>query len=180
MRTQTARCLAALALMALAGLAIAACGEEEELEVIEGEPVEVGQLHYNVQLTRFLNAGDREDSAYLEGEPPEPRGKDYLAVFMAVENDGDEPLALPRELTVTDTRGNVFKPVETKSPFALELGTTVEGGAELPLLDTVAANGPIKGAMVLFLVDEGVAENRPLELEIPSSGGEHGLIELDI
>ena len=46
--------------------------------------------------------------------------------------------------------------------------------------DSTAAEGVIGGAMLLFLVDQNVAENRPLELEIPGEAGEVGRIELDI
>jgi hypothetical protein len=50
----------------------------------------------------------------------------------------------------------------------------------LPEPESTAANGPIQGAMVLFLIDEGATELRPLILDIPSSTGSVGEIELDI
>lgn len=53
---------ASIALVLVVSLAIAACGEEETHEVVEGEPLELGELSYNVQLTRFLNPDDPEDS----------------------------------------------------------------------------------------------------------------------
>jgi hypothetical protein len=34
--------------------------------------------------------------------------------------------------------------------------------------------------MVLFVIQDASTENRPLELEIPSSSGESGEVELDI
>ncbi len=49
---------------------LSACGEEEESEVVEGEPIEVAGLEYNVQITRFLNPDDTEDAEYLVGQPP--------------------------------------------------------------------------------------------------------------
>jgi hypothetical protein len=69
--------------------------------------------------------------------------------------------------------------VETESPYALQPGAELGPDDELPAPDTPAASGPIKGSMVLFLVPDSVAENRPLELEIPSSAGD-GKVELDI
>jgi hypothetical protein len=172
---------ALLAFAALLSLSVAGgCGEEEELEVKEGEPVELGELRYNVQLTRFLNRDDREDREYLVGEPEAPQGKDYLAVFMSIENAGDEPTRIPEAFEVEDTRGNAFEPEESESPFALQLGAEIPGDSELPAPDTAAASGPIKGSMILFLVDEGVTENRPLELIIPSPEGDDGRVEIDI
>jgi hypothetical protein len=161
---------------------LAACGEEEELDVVEGEPVELGELAYNVQLTRFLNPDDPEDEAYLRGQPLPSADQQYLAVFMTIDNEGDEPADLPNTMTIRDTRDNTYQPLDSASVYALDLGTTVPAGDELPPPDTPAATGPIRGAMVLFRVDRAVTENRPIELEIPSasSGGEHANVELDI
>jgi len=164
----------------IVSLAGAGCGaDEEDLSVVEGEPVELGDLRYNVQITRFLNPDDAEDVAYLEGEPDPTPQKAYLAVFMTVENEGDDTLDVSGDFRVVDTRDNTYKPVPSDSAYALDPGTPVGPGEDLPAPDTPAASGPIKGAMVLFLVDQVVTENRPLELEIPSSSGD-GRVELDI
>jgi hypothetical protein len=176
------RALAVAAVVAgvASGFAATGCGEDEnETDVKEGEPVELGDLRYNVQITRFLNPDDAEDVAYLQGEPEPPPHKLYLAVFMTVENEGDGTLDVSGDFKVVDTRDNTYTPVPSDSPYALEPDQSVGPGEDLPAPDTPAASGPIKGAMVLFLVDEAVTENRPLELEIPSSSGE-GRVELDI
>jgi hypothetical protein len=176
------RNLAVLLAVSLLALGAAACGEEEpESVVVEGEPLELGDLHFNVQITRFLNPTDVEDSEYLEGLPEPPPGQDYLAVFMEVDNEGDEATTLPtaEQVEVKDTTGAVFHPVETESLFALPLGETVEGGGEVPAEDTAAASGPVQGAFMLFLVDQAAQQNRPLELELEADG-ERGAIELDL
>jgi hypothetical protein len=170
--------LAAVLLVAVALLA--ACGEEEDLDVEEGEPVELGDLRYNVQLTRILNPNDPEDEAYLRGQPDARPDQEYLGVFMTVDNEGDETTELPDEMAIRDTRDNTYEPVESDSEFALELGAPVAAGDEVPAPDTPAASGPISGAMVLFLVERAVTENRPIELEIPSQTGADGRVELDI
>src|ERR687892_464237 len=61
----------------------------------------------------------------------------------------------------------------------IDLGAAVAPDSEVPAPDSAAASGPVKGAMALFLVDEGISENRPLELEILAEG-EEGRVELDI
>ena len=178
-----------LSVAALAFGAVA-CGEEGETTtvdgkelafVVEGEPLELGDLRFNVQLTRFLNPNDTEDAEYLEGLPDPSAGQDYLAVFMEVENEGDEDLQLPSavEMEIEDTTDKVFDPIETDSLFALDLGATIEAGGRQPEPNTAAASGPVQGSIVLFLVDREVSENRPLELKILADG-EEGLIELDI
>jgi hypothetical protein len=170
--------LAAVLLVAV--MLFAACGEEQELDVVEGEPVELGELLYNVQITRFLNPNDPEDEAYLRGQPSARPDQDYLAVFMTIENEGDSTANLPGEMTIRDTRDNTYEPVDSNSEYALELGASVGAGEEVPAPDTPAASGPIAGAMVLFLVDRAVTENRPIELEIPSEADTEARVELDI
>ena len=170
---------AALAVLALGVLS--ACGEEEELEVIEGEPLELGEMSYNVQITRFLNVNDTEDAGYLEGQDDAPVGEQYLASFIRIENHGEETETIPTDIHVEDTRGNVYEPLDTTAnPFGLDLGSELAAEGTLPRPDSVAASGAIKGAMLLFLVEESASENRPLELIIPGPDGEHGSVELDL
>ncbi|HEX6116189.1 MAG TPA: hypothetical protein VFY99_03755 [Solirubrobacterales bacterium] len=197
-----------LALALCAALVATGCGEEEvETHVVEGEPLELGELSYNVQITRFLNPDDPEDEGYLAGqERPEP-GQAYLGVFLTIENDGDEEADVPYAFKVRDTQGaegssqgvGIYEPIPSASVYALQLpgqDESASGGiepgqiddlqpvaipadGELPIPDSTAAESVIGGAMLLFLVDQNVAENRPLELEVPGDG-ESGFIELDI
>jgi hypothetical protein len=178
------------ALAATFALGIAACGSEEETTtidgeeaevVVEGEPLELGELHFNVAITRFLNPDDVEDAEYLEGLPDPPPGEDYLAVFMSVENVGDDDLELPtaEQIKIVDITGAVHEPVETDSLFALELGASVPAGGEAPAEDTAAASGPVQGSFVLFRIPKAAQEDRPFELEMEADG-ELGVIELDL
>ena len=80
---------------------------------------------------------------------------------------------------MTDASGREYEPLESESPYALEIGATVEADGTIPEPDTTAAAGPIQGAMLLFLVDDDVSEERPLELEIESAD-DTGVVELDI
>jgi hypothetical protein len=171
---------AALLFLLAAALLTVGCGQDEELDVKEGEPVELGPLRYNVQLTRFLNRTNVEDRDYLVGQRPAPSGQKYLAVFIEIENDSDATASLPSDVRIVDTRGTVYAPVPSQSLYALKLGTQVPPDGELPAADTTAANGPTGGAMILFLIRDEATENRPLELEIPGIEGEVGKIELDI
>ena len=197
-----------LALALCAAVFAAGCGEEKELHVVEGEPLELGELSYNVQITRLLNPDDPEDEGYLAGqERPEP-GHAYLGVFLTIENDGDEEAEVPYAFKVRGTQAaegashgaGIYDPIPSSSVYALQLPgqdesttggiapgaiddlqpTTIPAEGEIPIPDSTAAEGVIGGAMLLFLVDQNVAENRPLELEVPGDGGEHGFVELDI
>jgi hypothetical protein len=175
---------AALALAAalLAGLVLSGCdtNPEDTLSANEGEAMQLGDLLYNVQITRFLNPSDGEDKAYLAGQPPPPNDKFYLGVFMQIINQSDTTQQVPTDFRVVDTAGAEFKPLPSRSLFALDLGGKVPANTELPEPETTAANGPIQGAMVLFLIDRSAVEDRPLTLHIPSSTGQVGRVELDI
>jgi hypothetical protein len=172
---------AALALIAIS-LLTAGCGADvdEEKDVKEGEAVKIGDIRWNVQLTRFLNRADVEDRDYLVGQKPAPNGKKYLGVFVQLDNESDETAVVPEDLEVKDTQGLTYEPLESESLYALPLGGRVGAHQDLPAPSTTAASGPIQGAMILFLVDEESTQNRPLELEIPGPGGENGRFELDI
>lgn len=170
--------IALLVALALAG-AVSACGEEEETEVVEGEPVEVAELSYNVGLTRFLNPDDNEDAEYLVGMPPAEPGTSYLGVFLTVENETEEPRPSAHNYTVHDTLDTEYETVESESPYALDIAAEVPAEGELPLPDTTAATGPNHGSLLIFLVDDGVSENRPLRLAVESFDGS-GEVVLDI
>jgi hypothetical protein len=166
----------------LVGLTLSGCGTNPEatLEVDEGEGMQLGDLLYNVQISRFLNPNDAEDKAYMVGQPPPSKDEFYLAVFMQISNTSGAPQRVPTGFRVVDTVGTEFKPLPSDSLFALDLGGKVPANGQLPEPETTAANGPIQGSMVLFLVDGAAVEDRPLVLDVPSSTGAVGHVELDI
>lgn len=171
--------LAVLALAALA-IGISACGgSEEHTEVVEGEPVTLGELSYNVTFSRFLNPNDNEDSAYLVGQPAPPPGSTYFGLFVEVQNESKETQRLAREFRVHDADGEVFEAIPSESLYALPWGGEVEPEEQIPVLDSTAQQGPIEGSLLLFLLPASASENRPLTLEIPGPGGP-GEVTLDL
>jgi hypothetical protein len=178
--------IAALALALLSAVVLAgtlsACGGgngSDESLVSEGEPIQIGDLQYNVQITRFLNPNDTEDSEYLVGLPPAPPGKEYLGVFMVITNDTDVPRPSATDFVVNDTLGNTYDWIESESPYALDVGSDVPRKGQLPLVDSTAGTGPNQGSLLIFLVSDSVSDNRPLEMDIKTFGGD-GKVTLDI
>ena len=173
--------LAALAFSVLA-LGVAACGyESHEKDVVEGEPVQLGELSFNVTFSRYLNPADNEDSAYLVGQPPPPEGSTYFGVFFEVQNESDDPQTLPSTLTITDADHNEYDVLPSESIYALPVRrrSRTAGTGPGARLDRPAGR------------DRGLRwrssccrprppTNRPLTLHIPGADGESGEVKLDL
>jgi hypothetical protein len=172
----------AVALFATVVLATTGCSSTiHRLSVEEGIPVQLGNLEYNVQISRFLNPSDAEDEAYLQNAPPLPRNEYYFGVFLVVHNHGSTTESLPTRYEVTDTEHNSYEPATIDNDFSLPLGGKVPAHGQVPDRESAAANGPIGGLMLLFLIRNSATENRPLVLKIPAAGNGHpGRIELDL
>ncbi len=174
--------LAALAALALLAIPFAASGcgySSDEKEVVEGEPVTLGELKYNVIFSRFLNPSDNEDSAYLVGLPKPPPGSTYFGVFFEVQNESDERQELAHEFKIVDADHQEFEAVESESLYAFPVGEAVEGEEQIPILDSTPQQGPIEGSVVIFELPASASENRPLVLEIPGPEGP-GEVTLDL
>jgi hypothetical protein len=173
--------LAALALVALAA-AVTACGyESDEKEVVEGEPVKMGEVSYNVIFSRFLNPDDSEDASYLVGQPAPPPEETYFGVFFELQNEDEEAHALPDSFTIHDAAENHFESIPSESLYAFPLGGEIEAQEQIPVLDTTPYQGPIEGSLVLFLIPDTAPSDLPLVLEIPNleDPEEPGEVDLD-
>jgi hypothetical protein len=178
-RRIVASLLAALMLVA-AVLALSACGaSSDSKDVVEGEPVELGELSYNVVFSRFLNPNDNEDSAYLVGQPASKPGHGYFGVFLEVQNESEEPQTLAEAFTIADAGNQTFEAIPSKSLYALPFGGEVESQEQIPVLDSTPEQGPIEGSLVLFELPASASENRPLTLSIPGPDGP-GTVTLDL
>src|SRR4051795_8715895 len=85
-----------LAFALVCALFVSACGNKQTIVTqgaTEGLYIDVDQLKYQIQISRYLNASDVEDRSYLKGLPagtPQP-GPDetWFAVFIRVSNNTD-------------------------------------------------------------------------------------------
>ena len=116
-----------LALAAASVLALTGCANKIETRTIgntEGLYIDVGELKYQVQLSRILNPNDEEDRAYLAGLPagtPPPKPDEaWFGVWMRVENvTSKKTVKAADQFEITDTQNHVFKPVTlSNNPFA--------------------------------------------------------------
>jgi hypothetical protein len=187
----------ALALSAvLAALALGACGESHT-RVTTGTYaggggrnapyLNVGPLVYEVQISRELNPYNTEDSSYLLGLTPAQAalkpGEEWFGVFMQVYNESTVPHPAATDFTVADTQGNVYHPIlpGPANLFAYR-GGIVPANNQIPAPNTVAANGPTQGELLLYKIKVESLDNRPFKLTIvdPRDPGQTASAELDV
>ncbi len=159
--------------VAISGVALAACGggHEEKEGLAEGEIVKLGPLQYNVLFTRPLNINDVEDAEYLVGKRPPGPDQMYIGVFLDIHNDSDEAARIPESFEIETTAGRKYTNIPSQSNYALETGSTIGAGDNLPVVDSTAQVGSVGAAMLLYLIDRESAEQRPVQLIIEGEDG---------
>jgi hypothetical protein len=189
--------LALVAALLVAALALSACSDDSHTKVTTGTYagesgqnapyLNVGPLIYEAQLSRELNPQDTEDAAYLKGltalQRALPPGEEWFGIFMQVYNNSSTPHLMSTNVTISDTQGNVYSPIvpALTNEFAYR-GGLLAAKARLPALNTVAADGPTQGALLLYKIKIVSLDNRPLELKIvdPLDPSQTASAELDV
>jgi len=175
-----------------AAATFAACGNKEEVVLAgetEGVYLDVGEppIKYQVQISRQLNPADIEDRSFLVGLPESERqlGAEevWFAVFIRVENDGEEAQPTAEEFLIEDTEENEYEPLELErdNVFAYR-PQKLEAGAKIPALDSAAEQSTIQGSLLLYKIPRSNLENRPLEFIVksPQVPQRVGTVDLDI
>src|SRR5215204_2047492 len=176
-----------LFLTALAALAAGGCGNKVDTAIMadtEGIYVGVDGLTYQIQISRILNAADREDQAYLRGVSEEPAEDEvWFGVFMRVENEGDREQPAAERFKIVDTQEQEFEPVEIDpelNVFSYQ-PRPVPAGQLLPEPNAPAYDNTIRGELILFKLPVQSLYNRPLELIIESArGGDNAIVDIDV
>jgi hypothetical protein len=184
------RRLAVTATVAVAAASsLAACGSESEPSVgkTEGTYVNTGDLAYQVQISRQLNADDFEDRDYLTGLPTGAGklavGQEWYAVFVRVFNRTDKPHESSSSFVIRDTTGKTYQPiaVDTNLNRTAYKPLLVNGGDQIPVPGSLARENLTQGGVILFKVQSSSYASRPLELQItPPDGGKSAFVDLDV
>jgi hypothetical protein len=167
---------------------IAGCGSGEPTLVADTEGVylDLGQLHYQIQLSRQLNPADPEDVAYLRGLSPADAHlsarQAFFAVWIRVENRTDRAQQPAQSFEVADTRGNVYRPLFPDATNLLAYRSQgVPAHSKIPAPGSLAESSPTQGSVLLFKVDVAAYDNRPLTLTIANpASGQSGHADLDV
>jgi hypothetical protein len=169
-------------------IGLSACGNKEEqvhFGATEGAYLDVGELKYQVQISRELNPADREDHAYLIGADQKTVRPDeaWFGIFMRAQNETGQARPAAREFELSDTQGNKWRPIPlpAQNVFAYR-PVNLPPNTVLPFLDTPAAENTIQGSLLLFKVPYANFQNRPLLLKIvdPTDTAQSAEVELDV
>lgn len=161
------------------------CGNRVEVRTAgetEGLYIDVDELKYQVQISRYMNPDDVEDRAYFTGLPEGTRlanDETWFGVFIRVSNSTDEEITPANEFEILDTQENVFRPVPLDNPFAYKPDPIPPKGL-IPQPDSVAATSTTQGSLLLFKVKTSSLNNRPLELRFRRGSGVTGIVDLDV
>ena len=180
-----------LVVLAVALFVFAGCGDAESVQTTaetEGLYLDINGLKYQIEMSRYMNANDLEDSQYLVGLPAatsQPSADEtWFGVWVRVENVSDETRPAATTWEIHDTQEKVYRPIplDTKiNPFAFQTGVDVPGNTVLPLASGAAGQGPVQGSLLLFKLTNETLQNRPLELHFSNGGGsETGTYDLDV
>ena len=184
------RRLAVLLVLLACGLVAAGCGNKEETITqgdTEGIYIDIDEMKYQVQISRYMNENDIEDRDYLKGLPvntEQPGGDEtWFGVFLRVQNETDEERAPANEFEIVDTQENVYRPIPldpTVNGFAYD-PQPIPPHSVIPAPDSAAAHGVIQGSLLLFKVKTDSLQNRPLEFRLKRRGvDETGVVDLDV
>jgi hypothetical protein len=173
----------------LIALVAGGCGHKE-LTVADNEGLYtvVGGLKYQIEMSRYMNANDVEDSEYLKGLPAstaQPSASEtWFGVWVRVQNEGDKTLPAANTWEIHDTQDHVFRPIPIDTNvnvFAFKPGIEVPPATILPLASSAAGQGPIQGSLLLFKLKTDALQNRPLELHFSNGQqGQTGIYDLDV
>ena len=175
--------------VACATLGLSACGNKVETVTngeSEAEYVTLGQMQYQVQLSRQLNPYSPGDRDLLAGVAAADRrlapDEIWFGVWVRVQNGTSNAHARADAFRIKDTKGADFAPVPMPgSVFAYQPGD-VEAGDIYPVPGSSSSNSPTTGAFLLFKMPATTLDFRPLELEFASTKlpGEVSSVRLDV
>jgi hypothetical protein len=183
---QLRRLLATTAVAVATATSLAACGDEETTQGRdEGTYVTAGDLQYQVQISRQLNAGDFEDRDYLTGLPAGgglSRGQEWFGVFVRVWNRTKSDHETASQFEIRDTTGKTYEPVAIDANInrTAYRPAVIHGGDQIPVPGSLARENLTQGGLLLFKVENSTYANRPLELNITSPEGKTATVDLDV
>ena len=175
---------------AICAAAISACGAGEHATYSDNLGpgyVQVGQLYYQVQISRELNPWSDEDKYYLQGFSSSqlqlPPADEWFGVSLQVFNWTHRPYTPTGDFFITDTLGDRYSPLSNGAPNPYSyLPSLIPAGGQLPAIDSDAYPGWSQGEWLIFKIPYTSLVNRPFILHLvnPADTAKQSRIELDV
>jgi hypothetical protein len=176
---------------AASAIAISACGSGAHARTTDNLGpgyVQLGALHYQVQISRELNRWDtQEDADYLKGftrsELTLPRADEFFGVSLQVYNWSKHAATPAKDFFITDSLGQRFTPMANPAPNPYSyVPTSLPSGGQLPTINSNAFASWTQGEFLVFKIPYNALVNRPftLHLAAPADPKRQALIELDV
>jgi hypothetical protein len=175
-------------LASVAALAVAACGQHEvTVAETEGIYLDLGELKYQVQISREVNPSDPQDREFFRGLPEGstpnlPADEIWFAVFLRVENPTDEPQPMADQFEIVDTTETKYTPVllDPKSNPLVYQARDLPARGRIPEPDSAIDQSFAQGGLLLFKLKTSTNQNRPIVLHITNTQGTYrGEVDLD-
>jgi hypothetical protein len=178
-----------LLVLAFAALGLSACGDKQETVThgeSEAEYVTLGDVQYQVQISRQLNQRDVGDRAFLVGIPPAQRAlaadEVWFGVWIRAFNRSGQASPTADSFKIVDTRGQEYEPIELQNVnvFAYR-PTVIQNEGQYPQAGSAPSQTSSTGALLLFKLPVDALSFRPLELEFEGEQAEQpSKIVLDV
>jgi hypothetical protein len=170
-------------------LLVSGCGNKQTVVTqgaTEGLYIDIDQLKYQIQISRYLNANDVEDRSYLAGLPAgeaQPGADEtWFAIFIRISNNTTKPVGTADDFEIVDTQKQVYRPIplDPKANQFVYEPTTLQPKGFVPQPNSIANEGVIQGSELLFKVKTASLQNRPLEFRFRRGSGTMGVVDLDV
>ena len=156
----------------------------------EGLYIDVGELKYQVQISRIINPYDIEDRNYLRGLPagtlPPKADEAWFGVWLRVQNTTSEKTFDDRR-GVRDRRHAGEHGSSRSTSASRTTSSPTAPGRSGPTRscrtrESPAGQGPVQGSLLLFKLTNETLQNRPLEFKItsPTDPDDVGIVDLDV
>jgi hypothetical protein len=180
--TKTTLRLALVLVVGAVAVSLGGCGRttltgvsQDELSA-GGQPYfNLGNVTYQIQISRALNPFGTEDVQYLagvRGAQNLPADELWYAVFLWAKNQNKQTMKTADTFEIVDSEGTVYHATPLNSsinPYAWTSQALGQNQTE-PGADSTAGYGPTGGGLVLFKLNDSIYSNRPLTLEIFQPG----------
>ena len=176
---------------AICAAVVSACGAGEHATYADnngGGYVQVGELNYQVQVSRELNPWDpNEDKWYLQGfttaELHLPVADEFFGVSLQVYNWSNRAATPSDDFYISDTLGDRFVPMSNPDPNPYSyVPASIPAGGQLPNISSAAFSSWTAGEFLIFKIPYADLVNRPFILHIvnPAVHSKQSRIELDV